>query len=363
MDIETKIYTYKEVYTGYLKLYADGSVQRSEREWPHHVLGTINKMACVNVTNDWDLVSMLAQDTENPTISPGSTIYVASECKTGRDTFRNSGYSITRSPDKADAIVVPDVNAKSFYSVTGLSLVAYDPEKDELHLYSVSKPGYLVSQLTDTDLVSLRKYVRDKGFEPLEVNREKITVWFIPKCDEIRDILEKRIIPNKPYIQESKVPIKASTQISPETLMFWENIDDPNLLTRTICTSDWMDYPVTLYVFLVYFKQAQNSSTNWYGYANNDFRRILKSIGYEGYVNMDWALNAERMISPKDYEMLQSYLMMHLGLDENGGFISSSAFAKIHKCLRPFLRQRVAVKPMTIPAKMRLEDLYKLATS
>lgn len=354
---ETKIYTYKEVYTANLKLYADGNVQKSD-VCCHHCLGTINKMACINVTNDWDLVSQLARDTEDISLSPGSSLYVASECKTARDTFRNSGYSITRSPEKADAIVVPDVNAKNYYSLE-YNVVAYIPAKEELYLFHVDKPGYMITQLTENDLACLRIYLRNNGFEPLEVNREKVKVWFIPKCDEIGNILQNNKIPNKPYIQESRVQIKASTQITPETLVFWENISDRNLLIRTICTSDWMDYPITLLAFLVCFKEG----VNWYGYANNDFRRILNSIGYEGFWNPDYVFADGKSITPKDYKMLQSYIFYKLGIAENGGFINAKNFSKIHVTLRKFVNQMIAVKPMEIPVKMTLGQIAALTNN
>lgn len=355
MNIKAKIYTYKEVYTASLTLYADGNV-RIDNKFAQHVQGTINKMACVNMDNDWDLISLLAGETNNSSIAPGSSLYVASECKAARDTFRNSGYSITRSPDKADVIVVPDVKADNYYSLT-YNIVGYDEENENLYLYHVEKPGYLISQLSTQDIAQIRKYLRSRGVEPCEIDRERVRIWFLPKCGEIRNILEGNTLSNIPYLQESSVPIKASTQISPETLMFWENINDANLLVRTICTSDWMDYPVTLLAFLSCFK----TGINWYANANNDFRRILKSIGYEGYWSSDYLFTNERSITPKDYEMLQSYIIYRLGIDKNGGLVSAKSFTEIPSALRRLLLHKAALKPMTIPARMTLGQVCALA--
>lgn len=355
---ENKVYTYKEVYTANLTLYADGQVKMSGA-WAHHVLGTINKMACINVANQSDLASQLAFETGAKALSPGSSLYVASECKTARDTFRNSGYSITRSPEKADAIIVPDVIASNYYTLE-YNLVAYHPEKDELYLFYVEKPGYLISQLDIDDIVLLRNFLTNRGYEPLAVDRMKIKIWFIPKCDEIRNILEKNIYPNKPYIQESLVQIKASTQVSPETLVFWENINDANLLTRTICTSDCLKYPVTL---LAFFKCCKLGFGTIWNASNNDFKRIMKSCGLEYYWDLDGALGSERVISPADYDMLQAYLFYKLGFSENGGFINANKFKDIPPIIAKLLRKMVAIKPMKIPVKMKLGDVEALSNS
>lgn len=355
MDITTKIYTYKEVYTANIKLYADGRVNMFDK-CAHHVQGTINKMACINVSNDNDLASLLAGETSGISISPGSALYVASECKTARDTFRNSGYSITRSPEKADAIVIPDVNARYYYRLV-TNMVAYKESEDNLYLFSIEKPGYFTAQLNAQDIGLIGKYLSDNGYEPCDVYRERIAVLFMPKCGEIRNILEGNTIANIPYIQESSVQIKASTQISPETLVFWEHIDDPNLLVRTICTSDWMEYPITLLAFLSCFKD----NVNWYANANNDFRRILKSIGYEGYWSAENFFINGRIITPKDYDMLQSYIFYRLGIEEDSGMISAKTYMELDSAIRPLLMQKIAVKKMSIPTRMSLGNIKALA--
>lgn len=355
--MNTIIHTYKEVYISQIKLYTDGSC-RKYNTYVYHIRDVINKMACVNVDNNWDLVSDLSEETSNTSFSPGSSLYVASECKTGRDTFRNSGYSITRSPDKADAIVVPDVRADFYHKMT-CNMIAYDEKNDFLYLVGIDKPGYLVSQLTDNDLANVSTFLKNEGLTPDEIQRENITVWFVPKCDELIDVMKGQGY-NKPYIQESKVPLKTSTTISPETLVFWENIEDMNLLVRTICTSDWAKYPITTLAFLACCKDHGNL----YNYANNDFRRILKAIGYEGYGNREyWGWN-NRYISPEDYDMLQAYLYYKLGLEEKGGLVSAKKFeAIIPSYLRPFLKRANVLKPMPIPAAMKLSNISSLAES
>lgn len=354
--MDTVIHTYKEVYTSEVVIRADGSCTRKNL-MKYHIRDVINKMACFFKDSPIDLCSWLYQETSYTSLAPGSCLYVASECKTGRDTFRNSGYSIKRDPDKAEAIVVPDVRS-DYYHTFNCNLVAYDPKNENLHLIYLSKPGYLLSQLTENDLVNARTFLRDTwGLEPDEVTRSEITVWFIPKCQEIMDVLQDNT-KNVLYIRESKVPLSTSTKISPETLVFWENVSDNNLFVRTVCTSDWMDYPITLLVHLSCF----HGDCNWFAYANGDFRRILNEIGYKAYWNLEYLFQG-RNITPKDFDMLQKYVFYKLGVDENGGFVKTKTFEKIPYELRRYIRRMTAIRPMTIPSTMQLTAIENLATS
>ena len=353
--MNTAIHTYKEAYTYKVTVYSDGSCRKDYLAM-YHIREVINKMACVNIDSGENLISALYMETSDASFAPGSTLYAASECKTGRDTFRNSGYSITRSPEKADAIVVPDVRADYYHSYP-CNMIGYDEENENLYLINIEKPGYLISQLTEEDMIAVKKFLAQKNIEVEDIQRSQITVWFIPKCNELRDVMQGKKLPNVPYIQESKVPIKASTTFSAETLVFWENISDRNLLLRTICTSDWAKYPITLLAFLTCFK----NEGNWYNDANQDFRRILKSIGYEHYYDVKYIFK-DRKISPEDYDMLQSYLLYKLGVEAKGGFVTAAQFEKvIPECLRKYVKRAVAVKHQSIPVTMTLQQVAGLA--
>ena len=188
----------------------------------------------------------------------------------------------------------------------------------------------------------------------------KLTVWFLPKCEELTNMITGNAAP-VPYVQESKVPIIASTKISPETLVLWENISDENLFVRTICTSDWQDYPVTLITLLSGFRR----DTNWYNPATGDFRRILKAIGYEYsyyYYGDEKKLEflGGKNISQKDYEMLQGYIYCRFGVDQNGGFMTQSQWDTIPDCVRRILQKRVVVKPYVLPTRMNCSDLASI---
>ena len=139
--------------------------------------------------------------------------------------------------------------------------------------------------------------------------------------------------------------------------MFWENINDENLLMRTICTSDWSKYPCTVLTLLAGIKHENN----WLSGSTGDFRRILNSIGYDYWNSGDRNFLDNRMISKEDYAMLQSYIYYKLGVGENGGFASMKQWNKIPKCVRNIMQRKVALKPFVLPAKMKYDDLKSMS--
>ena len=110
-------------------------------------------------------------------------------------------------------------------------------------------------------------------------------------------------------------------------------------------------------VFL-HIKQ-QMPGCNFGAYMTNDFRSLVNSIGWTYWWDLDYNIE-NRRISPKDYVMLQSYVMARAGIDVGGGVVDSKTFTNIPKELRKFLKYRVAVKPCEIPASMAIRDLANI---
>ena len=357
-----KIHTYDEVYLLSVRYLGNGQCQIQGSPVIYHKRDVINKMACyISDGEDYeDLVSDLYEMTSDKSVPPGSRLYVASECATSRDTFRNSGYSISKSESNANAIVVPDVSA-SKYACRSCNFVATgkgDMGEDAIFLVNVEKSGYYGVAKGEEEVNFARKFVESTlQLVPDTAFRSYVKVWFIPKCEELRSVMEERTF-NVPYIQESLVPINPSTRFSAETLLFWENIDDVNLLVRTICTSDWMKYPTTLWCFLCMYG-AKNSILNWYTKANGDFRRILQNIEYSAYNSIKDELLG-RDLSPDDYDMLQSYVYLKMGVDENGGMVDPKTWKKIPVEMRRILQRRVIVKPFHLPTKMNAGNIEEL---
>lgn len=359
---KTIIHNYKELRVVSLTVYGNGACEKTNG-YIHRTRETINKMACYYPDSSNDLITELAFETKGVGITPKSRLFVASECKISRDTLRNSGYSITRDKNNANVIVVPDVIPCQYYNISGCNLVAMNEKDEILYIVSVNKYGYGHGEdLGDNELQIARSFLESSMKLTVDnTTNTSLKVWFLPKCDEIVNVMTGNKL-NVPYVQESKVQITASTKISPETLVLWENIDDENLFVRTICTSDWRSYPITILVLLTGFKK----DINWYNPATSDFRRILKDIGY-GYNPYYWNEEDRKVgflngktISKKDYEMLQGYIFCRFGIDKNGGFITPAQWDTIPLCVRRLFQRRIAIKPFDLSTTMKCRDLMSV---
>jgi len=352
------VHTYKELYIIYVSVgHKNGCCIKSE--YKKHTRGVINKMACYYPYETCNLVSSLYDATEPAYFPPGAKLFVASECKTQRDVFRNSGYSIKLSPSDADVIVVPDVLPNEYYKMR-CNLVGTDTNEEYLFLVNIQKSGYSIGEsVTDNDVEIVKNYlIRLRNYKFDDAGPSNL-VWFIPKCDKLKEImLEELSHPNLPYVQEHLVPINASTKFSAETLLYWKNIaqQDQELLARTICTSNWRKYPFTLLAFL-----KTNGKTAWNLVGNSDFRNILNNIGYSQYGSIEGDLS-KKTISPADYDMFQSYMYYLMGIDEDkGGMVDTRTMeSTISLNLTKYLQKRTAFKPLRLSAAMSAESLKEL---
>ena len=320
---------------------------------------TINKMACYSTMghNSAKMLSHLFENTCD-SVPVKAKLFVAKECKTQRDTFRNSGYSITINKDKAQVVVVPDV-VPGKYGTRTANLVAKDDENDVVYLIHIARRGYPSgSEINLNDMEIARDFIiKDTGWRIEEMKATDVVITFMPRSEELKEILCDTKTLTVPYVQESKVPIIASTHFSPETLTLWENIEDTNLLTRTICTSNWMDYPVTLLMFLYMYNMKGGRNVYWNNEGNADFKRILNQIRYEVYLH-EWNDVWRRDISAMDYDMLQKYVYYKLGIPETGGMISEQElYASVPKELVQYLQHKIVFKPIEVPSKTLLRSI------
>ena len=355
---KTITHTYKRLFNVDLTVYGNGACDKTSN-WEWWGRDVKNKIACYYPDSTNDFLSDLSYETKGISVTPKSRLFVSSECKVSRDTYRNSGYSITRDKASANVVGVPDI-VQRLYVWKGCNMVAVNEDEEILYLVRIEKYGYEPGvDLGDNEFLAAKNFLESSM--KLTVDKTSVSnlrVWFLPKCETLVDLMTGNKL-SVPYVQESKIPITASTKISPETLVLWENIEDENLLVRTICTSDWKDYPITILTLLSGFRK----DTNWFNPATGDFRRILHDIGYAYntwyYSDDDRALgffNGKR-ISPKDYEMLQNYIYCRLGVDQNGGFVSPAQWGSLPICVQRIMNRRIAVKPFNLPEEMNCVDL------
>ena len=284
--------------------------------------------------------------------STKTNLWVSSYCKTPRDLFRNSGYKLVRDRNNADALIT---SAPAYdYPTLEATIVALDPDLDTLYLFRVSSTVGAIRdkynrRLKDDVWDGVTRYLRERqGLIILHDNlKDEITVEFLPKIDDWKDIL----INNNPnYISEFSVQINYPVTISVESLQVWEHISDAALLAKTISMSDWKDYPITMLYFLM------NKCPYDIKYRGGSSMELMtRQLQYDPYARLGMLLEG-RIISPKDWNMLQDYIAADLNISDTGGFIAPSKLDSLNE-YSSLIRKKVAVKPLKITQPMSYDDI------
>ena len=112
------------------------------------------------------------------------------------------------------------------------------------------------------------------------------------------------------------VPLAGSTKITPENLLLWSKIPDRNLLEKTLLSSDWQKYPVTVCVFLAQEKASFARQFSPSG------KVMLRAIHFDLMDRYRGSLGGQ-IVDPDDWNMLQDYITLRLGLMEKTGYVRS----------------------------------------
>ena len=169
------------------------------------------------------------------------------------------------------------------------------------------------------------------------------------KCPEYKTILES--YPSTPfkYIVEDDLTLKTSVDIDFETLNIWNKMTDYNMLEKNILMSNWRDYPFTMaHFFYSKFKHFMCSTRS------DALKAVMTSVGYDytsGSINMNG-----RMVSPKDWNFLQDFLLQQLGLTSDSGFVDKSA-KEVSGAAKKYLRFKTAVAAKRISEPTFVSDL------
>ncbi len=312
-------------------------------------------MAVINVGDRcWDARDQLlfreGRNVSSADAAIGEKLYISPDCKTSRDLFRNSGYKLVRDKDKADRIVVPAFRDE--YPRYTYEFILFDPGTGQLTLFSVFRNEGVRKALdhySEDDVQRTKEYLKfcyGDNCEFIVDSFQENDCYIIPHYKDHIAMLNETGLSQK-YIRETRVWLNCSTTISPETLRIWKASKDEEVVARAICTSNWQDYPITLCAFLY----DKSSIT---GHGGNNFRLVLQQIGYKpGYGLYD--MIRDREVSPDDWNMLQRYMMMLMGLPEEGGVLRKGMLSKLpYKYKDLFLRQMTVVKPLYIKQPVAL---------
>lgn len=314
----------------------------------YHNRDAVKKMALVS--NDYSPVACLRSAFSYKATCSPSKLYIDKDCKLNRDLYRNSDFKIVRDIASAERFIIPDL-PQSYLKMMG-NFVLYNKSTNTLYITDLTLKHDILDVDNDVVIENIKSLFDENGDE-MEVQffdlNNKCFVEFIPKLDCYIDIIEGKY-PNTDYAFESSVEFKNQIGIDCCTLDIWKNTAC-SLLLKIIPQSNWRDYPFTIFSFI---------SNNHAGLFNNYDRQIkyiIDSIrGTSSSYNL-YEVFKNKLITPKDWDMYQDYMMHECGVEGESGIITrSNAEFKINRGLNV----RIYAKKIHIKEPMTLDNIYTL---
>lgn len=341
----TNIVTYARIYLGTIEFSYNGTLK------PHTTLmggrNVRNKVAVLS-KGDFKSIREIMENRCRSYVWCGSSLYISSDVKMPRDVIRKS-YAIKREPEKAEYTIIPYLERNLTHFEYDVAF--FDESANSLYLYTVERHG------TDTVEVSPeRKDAIMKAFPSRVCLSDDVTpqhVQLVPICQEYFDLIRKTY-PDRKYVFEDKIEIEnPPAKFSVENLLLWEKIEESNLLRKTILNSDWRDYPITLCAFLI-------ASDHKYINQCNDlaFKNVMRQIRYDSSFSLIDLIKGTD-VTPKDWNLLQEYVLAKCGIREDKGFVDADTYRAAGD-LRVLLPKKIAVKAMKINEPMLTDNLVEL---
>lgn len=272
----------------------------------------------------------------------GSKVFISPNSKISRDLVRKS-YTITRKKDDADYIIIPYLNNKLFSS-RYVDIIIEEISSNTIFLVSINNRTHRELNKNDYERV-ISNFLSNQNIPVTDSEcfylESTFNVYFVPNIKEYEDILRGD---NRNYVFDNWLIIDADNKVSVETLDLWNRMgNDISMVESCILNSDAKEYPYTMCRFL-------NSNMNFkYAFWNEKMKYLLKSMGIYSCNKFD----PIRIISPKDWNMWQKWIMHCLGVDEKGGFTQKN----ISDDFRTEVRYKTAVIPTFIDNPMTVHDI------
>ena len=350
---------YKKFFRGYINCFADGSVSPSYVKlfFQESSRDTLGKYALYEEDEDsWYTDLQIEYAHTLQIVKPGATLFLSPKSLLSRDHVRNSGYKITIKKDNPDAvIVVPPL--ETVPRARSASILASC--KDALLLCNLSQSYIDNDDAISSDIMEkavglINDWCRVTCGADADIIAatdrfgEQKTISFVPNVPEYKDIL-LGTYPKKTYITDLDVPLVPNSTVSVETLEVWKRLNNDSILETSILQSDALEYPFTMCIFL-----EKEHSCCCYG-CSAKFKHFLNQIGFDDRYNRE-----QLVVTPKDWNMLQKWLMHNLNVEDNGGYVDSSALNGVGSDYKPFIRHKYVVAPMFISSPAVVGDLEAL---
>lgn len=277
----------------------------------------------------------------------GDTIFLSSSCQLPRNIIRGD-YTITIKPDNADYIVIPNL-IKSEKTDFNIAV----KHNDRLILLNITKGNCYCDEISDDEVLIVDKELKEWFGENVEAyydynGMRKMYAYFTKKIQEVKDIV-LNTYPNRKYIYEKFLDYDAPTKINVDTLFIWSKLDD-ELKEKAIISSDWKDYPFTVWNFTRKYNMTYGGKT----LAFISVRNYLDS--YFSSYSID-----RNFVTAKDWNMFQKWIMKITGIPETGGTIPFDIYKNLTEFEKQVLYKRVAVKPYFLDESngnnMRIGDI------
>lgn len=274
----------------------------------------------------------------------GDPIYLYPEARVSRDLVRQSGYTITRSPEKGQFRVIPEPDDSAMFDIEyHIAFV----QNGTLCLFTVSSDCSLEEvpdDKFDAAKERLIEWFDDKDIEFLSKNMKLKRCTFMPQYEAYKDIVEAQDVTD--FVFDTNIKLQPNVDISIQTLDVWRRLNDNNMLAKFICASNWEEYPFTLKIFL----DAEASGIRYM--SNKNIKMICRKIGLFGNDS------ESRSVTKADYNMLMSYIFHKMGKELGPTYITEKEYNSLPYEYRKFLRKKVAVSP--VPFKLEEEIVANL---
>lgn len=337
------------VYEGLLFYTANGMALRNIQVFRRTGRKYKNKAAFISFSkcSEYDNINFYVKSSEK---MQNQSLYVCPECSIPRDLLRHSGYKIVLSKDTADTIVIPDFRddrATLYFDVAAV-------QNNKLYLLTITRMDYKYSaeippQIT-YDVVN--EYLKARQFTVLgNCIGKRMVCDFVPYVEIYNDMVADRHFATN-CVTESHVERKPTTVICPDTLIVWYNMRDKAMFEQSVLGSDWNDYPTTL-CLLLYMKD------NLYRANSEKFRHVMRQICFVESITSVCCFR-NRVIQPKDWNMMQDFIASFLGVDKSGSYLPLSNACSLDKISQfmPLLHSAIALKPKYIEAPMLFDNIF-----
>lgn len=338
---------FDKIYQGYLLYKEDSSELTDIRMWRHSGKMFRNRASFLtfNAQSEYGVLKSLIARHKWRDVA--KRLYICPECSIPRDLLRNSGYSITLSRNSADAVVVPDFwenTARLYFNVAA-------EQNGSLFLFTIARKYDYYSKGIPENITfdTVKTFLAERGFSILgDCIGKDMTCDVVPHVNIYNDLIADPHLWLK-CVTESNVERKPTIVICPDTLNIWLHMTDYAMMEQSIIGSDWGEYPTTLCLMLFLKTGIYNAKTE-------KFRNLLRQIGYIETSSV-MGLVKGRIIQPKDWNMMQDFMAMRLGIDSSGGYLPLSSMRKLD-VFQYLLRTAIAVKPKHIDRPMTFENIF-----